>query len=85
MFDLVIINDNLDKAYATLKQALSEVGPSPPALWGQFPAQAPLRPRLTPVLHHKQLSLCQLPDWSSTGAKSKSPWGPGEDMRPRLP
>ena len=24
LFDLVIINDNLDKAYATLKQALSE-------------------------------------------------------------
>lgn len=35
LFDLVIINDNLDKAYATLKQALSEVGPSHPALsWG---------------------------------------------------
>uniref|UniRef100_A0A8C0WCV1 Guanylate kinase n=1 Tax=Castor canadensis TaxID=51338 RepID=A0A8C0WCV1_CASCN len=32
LFDLVIINDNLDKAYATLKQALSEVGPSQPTL-----------------------------------------------------
>lgn len=28
LFDLVIINDNLDKAYAILKEALSEVGPA---------------------------------------------------------
>lgn len=56
MFDLVIINDNLDKAYATLKQALSEVGPSLSTL-----------------------------SWHSTSTKSKSPWGPGEDLRPSPP
>lgn len=35
LFDLVIVNDNLDEAYVTLKQALSEVGPFPPALCGE--------------------------------------------------
>uniref|UniRef100_A0A8C9QLJ5 Guanylate kinase-like domain-containing protein n=1 Tax=Spermophilus dauricus TaxID=99837 RepID=A0A8C9QLJ5_SPEDA len=38
LFDLVIINDNLDEAYAALKQALSEVG-LPPWSWAA-PAQA---------------------------------------------
>lgn len=41
LFDLVIINDNLDKAYATLKQALSEVGPSPPTLSWHSPLLKP--------------------------------------------
>ncbi|CAO2643318.1 Guanylate kinase [Lemmus lemmus] len=43
LFDLVIINDNLDKAYAILKQALSEVGTPPPTLSWHRPLLKPPR------------------------------------------
>lgn len=71
MFDLVIINDDLDKAYATLKQALSEVGPFPSVSCTSHPVNSanPVMRGLTPLVWCKQHWLCQLPDWSSAGAK----------------
>ncbi|XP_062069140.1 guanylate kinase-like [Lepus europaeus] len=49
LFDLVIISDNLDKAYATLKEALSEVGPAPRLCPCHTPPESPLPRPLAPM------------------------------------
>lgn len=91
MFDLVIINDDLDKAYATLKQALSEVGPSHLPCLGEVPctshpvnAANPVLPGLTPccVVSSPGFASCQN---GQVQVQSRSPWEPREDMSPSPP
>ncbi|XP_069932044.1 guanylate kinase isoform X2 [Oryctolagus cuniculus] len=81
LFDLVIINDNLDKAYATLKEALSEVGPAPRLCPCPTPTDTPLPRPLAPTqarcqerLGAQSLAVCEVAEAQAGNQESSGAW-----------